>query len=366
MKLYFQLFLLLFLCSCVRNTATDEGAKLDYASGLSITHEKGYDKVVVKDPWNTNGVLQTYILVPKDSDLPANLPQGVVVRTPLTNVLVYSDVHAGVIKELGCISSVKSVCDAKYFKTPDIVAGLNAKTIVDCGVSTGPTVERIVSAAPEAILLSPFQNAGFGVLDNLGVPIIQLADYMEQSPLGRAEWIKFLGLLYDRAERADSIFGEVEQRYDSLKKLVEKVAERPKVVSETMTSGVWYVPGGNSYKARLYKDAGADYPWSDNPSAGSLSLDFPQVFEKAQDADIWLITTYGDELTAKGLLDIYPHNGEFAAFKNEGIYYSNTAVSRLFEDTPFHPDLLLREYIKIFHEELLPDYRLRYYKPMSY
>lgn len=363
-KLVYGLLCIVLLAACSQKTEVAPEA-LQYASGLAIKKYDSYTEVTVFDPWSKGEILQTYLLVAKDSELPDALPAGTVVRTPINNVLVYSDVHARAIKELGCVNSVGGVCDARFFKTQEIVSGLASGKVVDCGMSANPSVEKIVSSSPEAIMLSPFQNAGYGVLSNLGIPIIEFAEYMEQTPLGRAEWIKFLGLLYGKEEVADSIFASVEERYDSLVVLAKDMETRPKVLTETVTSGVWYVPGGKSYKAAMFRDAGADYPWSDDMSSGSLSLDFSQVLDKAQDADIWLITTYGQELTRKSLLEIYPHNDQFAAYGDQGIYYANSSECGIFEETPFHPDLLLKEYVKLFHPELLPDYQFRYYHPIK-
>ena len=363
-KLLILLLLPTLLMRCARKSDST-APKMEYASGLSIDKHKGYTQVTVYDPWKKGAVRQTYILVPRSEQLPSPLPKGTVVRTPLHNVLVYSSVHANLIKELGMVSSIKSVCDARYFKIPEIVAGLKTGAITDCGASMSPSIEKVASTTPEAILLSPFQNSTYGALANTGTPIIELADYMEQTPLGRAEWMKFIGLLYGREATADSLFREVENHYNVLKKLVEKVSERPEVLSETMTSGVWYVPGGASYKAALFRDAGADYPWADNTDTGSLALDFAQVLYKEHDADYWLVTTYGQKLDKRVMLAIYPHNDERPAFNNHGVYYVDSSTHPIFEDTPFHPELLLREYIKIFHGELLPDYELHYYKPMA-
>ena len=310
----------LFFVSCAELQKNVEESGMGYAKGLSVTEYRDYTRVVVGDPWNKGGILDTYILVRRDSAVPDSLPEGTVVRVPLERVVVYSDVHARVMAELGVVSAVKGVCDARYFKTAAIVSGLASGGVADCGSSLSPTVEQVVSAKPDAIMLSPYQNAGYGALENLGVPIVKMADYMESTPLGRAEWIKLMGLLFDRKAKADSIFSEVEKSYLNLKKMAAGVPERPKVISETMTGGVWYVPGGGSYKAAMFADAGGDYPWAGNVSQGSLALDFAQVLEKAQDADLWLVTTYGRRLTAKDFLDIYEHNDKFAAYVNHGVY----------------------------------------------
>ena len=357
---------LLMLASCGMRQDGDTGMAMEYAKGLLITKYRDYVKVEVKNPWKSGYALDTYLLVKRGEAIPDTLPDGIIVRVPLERMIVYSDVHARVIRELGCISGVKGICDARYFKTDEVVSGLGDGIIVDCGSSVSPTVERVVGVSPDAIMLSPYQNGGYGVVDKLGVPVLKMADYMENTPLGRAEWIRFIGLLFDKEMQADSIFSEVKKRYLSLKDLAGSVSVRPKVISETMTSGVWYLPGGASYKAAMYADAAADYPWADDKSSGSLALDFPQVLDKAENADIWLVTSYGKELTARDFLDIYVHNDRFAAYKNKGVYFVNSAEAEMFEETPFHPDLLLKEYIKLFHPELLPDYELRYYKPLKY
>lgn len=356
---------LCFSCTNSKNTKVEREQNFKYMQGLTVYHGENYTEVKVKNPWIKGKILHSYILVHRDSVLPDNLPDGTLVRVPLKNALVYSEVHAGAIDELGHISSVQAVCDAPFFKNTKIVEGLKSGKVVDCGSTMAPVAEKIISKSPEAIILSPFQNAGYGILENLGTPIIEMADYMEATPLGRAEWIKFIGLLFDNEEKADSIFESVVNDYETLKRLANTVESRPKVISEYVMSGVWYVPGGKSYKAILYKDAGASYPWSDDNSSGSLALDFPQVLNMAGDADFWLLSTIGADLTKNSFLNLYSHNNEFEAYKKGNVYYANTATSKLFEETPFHPNLLLKEYIKIFHPELLPDYDLKYYKKIE-
>lgn len=353
------------MCSCGKSVTETEIATMDYAQGFSVTDCGSYTKLVVNNPWKPGAALHTYILINRDSVIPQDLPSGTVVKVPLRNVLVYSDVHARVIKELGCIESVTGVCDAKYFKTPEIWEGLHSGHIMNCGSTMAPAVEKIISIKPEAVLLSPFENAGYGALERMNIPIVELADYMESTPLGRAEWIKVMGLLFGKETVADSIFAQTQKSYTDLVAKTAKVKTHPKVISEYVINGVWYVPGGKSYKAALYKDAGAIYPWVDDASTGSLALDFPQVLNKAKDADFWFVTTFGTDLNNKNFLDLYPGNNQFNAYQKGNIFYANSEVSSVFEETPFHPELLLSEYVKIFHPELLPDYELRYYQKMA-
>ncbi len=356
------LLVCVLMAACGRNgRATDADGSMEYARWLDIDSCDGYTKVTVKNPWRPDAVLQTYLLVPRGRNLPGGV-DGTVVRTPLQSVLVYSSVHAGVIKELGAMQSVSGVCDVQYFDMPEVQEEVAAGRIVDAGNSMQPTMEKVVQLHPDAIILSPFQNGGYGALANMGIPLIECADYMENTPLGRAEWIKFFGELYCCRAKADSVFSAVVERYGEVKSLVDSVSVRPKVISESVTSGVWYMPGGDSYMAHLYTDAGANYPWSSDTGTGSLSLSFEQVYAEAHDADVWLLKSLTqmsyDEFAAQ-----YPLNAKFKAFKERRVYQCPSLSTSLYRDFPFHPEVLLREYVRIFHPEILPE-PTQYFKPM--
>ncbi len=357
-KILTLLLVAIILCGCSKERKHESAL-------LSIEDADGYTLVTIADPWHSGKTLHTYVLIDRNKPAPTNLPEGTVVKVPLQKVLVYSDVYARPIKELGCASAVCAVLDAQYFKTPEIVTGLKSGKVADCGSSMMPSTERIVSASPEAMFMSPMENSGYGTIANMGIPIIEMVDYMEASPLERAQWIEFIGRLFGKQQEAEDIFDKVAADYKALKDMAAEAKTRPTVISEYVINGVWYVPGGKSYKAALYADAAASYPWADDKSSGSLSLDFPRVLDKAQNADFWLITVYGQTLDKKAMLGLYPHNDKFRAFGNHGVYYVDSATSGIFEETPFHPERLLREYVKLFHPELLPDYQLAYYKPMG-
>lgn len=367
--LAFFILIILSCCSRGRNGGAPEARNLvewEFASGIDVDVHEHYTVAAVKNPWKQGAVLQIYILVDRDKPLPDSLPEGTVVRVPLRNCLVYSSVHCNVIKELtGSFDAVGGVCDAQYYNTPEIVAGINDGRIADCGNSMAPTIEKVMMLKPEAILLSPFQNSGYGALTATGIPIIECADYMEPLPLGRAEWIKFFGLLFGNTECADSMFQDVKEKYTSLAAKAATADNKPKVLTETITNGVWYVPGGNSYMARMIADAGGDFPWKDTQSVGSIPLDYPKVFEKAYDADVWLIKAYLNDATLADIKAIDTRNARFKAFSNGGIYYCNTSKTTLYDDFPFHPDKLLEEYIKIFHPGLLAASNLQYFKKIE-
>ncbi len=357
---------------CGRNNNKSVNAEI---TGDTLTHESSLLSIVdcgeytvadVVNPWDTATLLQRYVLIPRGKNVnKQSLPHGTVVEVPLSSSLVYSSVHSSVIKEIGSIDAVTGVCDAGYYKIPEIVAGIASGTIVDAGSSMSPSVEKIVSLDPDAILTSPFQNAGHGAIGQLGIPIVECADYMETTPLGRAEWIKLFGELYGCRAVADSIYRSVAGRYEELKQSVESIESSPMVISEMVLDGVWYMPGGHSYMARLFKDAGTSYPWNDDTSTGSLQLDFATVYERAHDADFWLIKTFGNDLTLKELQSSYPLHARMSAFGNGGVYACNTSSTTFFEDFPFHPDILLREYINIFHPGTITDSTLIYFKQVK-
>ena len=366
-----SLFLLVVLAACNGNGGkqgagnapeTAQEDSLKYAQVLQINRGNGYDEVVVKNPWKNGVVLQKYILVSRDGEMPENLPEGTVVKVPLQRAVVYSSVHAGVMKEVsGSYDAIAGITDRAYFNVPEIEERVQQGLVADCGSSMSPTVEKIVELEPDAIILSPFENAGYGPLTTLGIPILECADYMEATPLGRAEWVKFFGLLTGCEQKAAEIFAQVEKDYNELKAKTVNVEKRPKIVTESVSNGVWYVPGGKSYMAQIFKDAGADYPWKDTEDAGSIQLDFAQVFDKAHDADFWLVKTFGVDVTKDYMIKSYKLNGEMDALNNGGLYYCNTMTSSLYADFPFHPEVLLRDMTAIFHPELMQGYTQKYY-----
>ena len=321
---------------------------------LTIVDCHGYTIVDVENPWKKGALLKRYALVHRDSAVSEKIPvDAEVVQVPINSALVYSSVHAGAFHELGCIDAVTGIVDAEYYKIPEIVEGVNEGKIINAGNSMAPSVEKIVELSPQAILTSPFQNAGHGAIEKLGIPIIECADYMESTPLGRAEWIKLMGELLCKRKDATDIYNSVVEEYNALAESVNGVKDKPVEISEMMTDGVWFLPGGKSYMAQMYADAGASYPWSDDKSTGSLQFDFATVYDKAYNADFWLIKSPEPNFSLKDLESKYPLNKKMEAFSTGGVYVINTIETSFFEDFPFHPECLLREYIILFHPEAI-------------
>ena len=216
---------------------------------------------------------------------------------------------------------------------------------------------------PDAILLSPYQDGnGYGRIGKLGAPIVECADYLETSALGRAEWMRFYGRLFGVGQRADSLFAVVEDNYRRLKQRALLSSTSLSVLSDTKYGPVWYVSGGGSPMGRLYADAGGRYVFADEPTSGALPLSFESVLDRAGNADVWLIKYNRDhDLTYAGLRAEYAGYAEFKAFKQHNIYGCNAARVNFFEETPFHPDWLLSDLIQIFHPEVQDLGGLRYF-----
>ena len=446
------LLALLVLTACQGGKTTageaEEGdtLKMKYAKLLTIVKygEKGtasldkdaedaeyqYAEVNVANPWKAGTLLHRYILIPKGEEgdktvtrLALQRTSGMgcttdTVRTPVERSAVFIAPHCQLMYELGCQQAIRGVCDLNYINIPDVrkraasagkassenassgnASSGNASTgnasaqnsIVDCGSSMAPDIERIIALKPEAILVSPFENSGgYGKLDKLHIPIIEAADYMESSPLGRAEWMKFYGMLFGKDKnisttvagkalttvagkaseatlpascelKADSLFAKIEKEYLKLKAEAGKLPKGLSILTERKTGNVWYVPGGQSTIGILLKDVNARYIFSDDKHSGSLPMSPEQILAKGSQVDVWAFKYFGGApLSQVQLLQEYDGYKALAAFSRGNIYQVDTSTVPYFELTSFHPELLLREFIILAHGSRFG--KLRFYK----
>ncbi len=361
--------ILLFLSACqggkqrMVSSETGDTLSLHYAENLTLIAYPDYTIATLRNPWDTLKTLHTYILVPKEKPLPEQLPEGTVVRTPLSKSVIYSSVHCSLIDKLGAFKSIGGVCDLKYIKLPSVQDACKNGAIADCGDGMNPDMERIIDLHPDAILLSPFENSGgYGRIGKLNIPIIECADYMETSALGRAEWMRFYGMLFGAASQADSLFAEVDCCYQQLKRRAALSSVSLSIVSELKSSSAWYVPGGRSTIGKLFRDACGRYAFADDAHSGSIPLSFETVFDKAGDSDVWTIKYNRDrDMTYSDLQADYIGYTGFKAFKERNIYGCNTAKVLFYEETPFRPDYLLSDLIQILHPEMGDLGGLRYF-----
>lgn len=373
-KNYLFLFLILLITSCSGNKQSSEVERnvvdtvytVQYAKGFTVKKYADYKEVTVVDPWDSTKILQRYILVDKAKALPANLPKGTLIRTPLSSVVAYSTIHCATLNELGVLSTVKGVCEPSYIDIDYIQEGVKNGTIADLGQASNPIIEKIVDVDPEAILATPIQGRTYGSIDKAGIPVIETPDYMEPLPLGRAEWIRFYSLFFDNESQADSLFNITVNNYNTIKEKMVSVKEKPSVFIDLMYGNVWYISGGGSFISRMLSDAGANYVWSDNDKVASTPLAFEEILDKAGDAQFWLIKyNHPTDLTYTSLEKEYKPYSYFSAFKNRNIYGCNAAEKSYYEDLPIHPDYILHDFAYIFHPDLFPDYTPRYYSKIK-
>lgn len=381
----------------------DEEEASDEAEGIDYQ----YAEAIIANPWKAGTMLHRYILIPKGKEgdktvamLARRRSTGArcttdTVRTPVERSAVFIAPHCQLMYELGCQQAIRGVCDLDYINIPDVrkraaaagkasagnVSAGNAtagNSIVDCGSSMAPDIERIIALKPEAILLSPFENSGgYGKLDKLHIPIIEAADYMESSPLGRAEWMKFYGMLFKKdgnapktalaascEPKADSLFAKIEKEYLKLKAEAAGYPKGLSILTERKTGNVWYVPGGKSTMGILLRDAHARYIFADDTHIGSLSMSPEQIIAKGNQVDVWAFKYFGgNALTKQNLLAEYQGYQALKAFQTGTVYETDTSCEPYFELTSFHPEILLREFIILSHPEAGDKFgKLRFYK----
>ena len=365
--IFAALALLAVSCSGGSATCNLEGTAEQnlYAEGFEITHYSNCTAITIADPWDTTSILQRYILVEKGNPLPDNLPSGTIVRTPVENAIMYTTVHVSIWEELGALEDIVGICEPEYLTSQQAVRMIASGKIHDCGKAASPNVEKIIDIGGEIIVASPFEHSGYGQAEKLGIPIFESADYMENHPLGRVEWLKVFGLLSGRQELADSLFNATCARYNAIKEVASKVEKRPRLVSERKYGSSWFVAGGASYMARMYEDAGADYVFKVYNSTGSVPLSFENVYDAAWDADIWMFKYGMDrDMTYDDLRAEFKPYENFEAFKNRRIYTCNTVETPYYEYIAIHPDYILADFLEIFHPGLLPGHQPRCYKAM--
>lgn len=373
---FFVTLFVVILVGC-RPSATTYGSSdsdsiFHYAKHISMEKHDSYTIVKLADPWKSGHTLHTYILVDhKDSaQMSGRLPKGTVIYIPLHRAVVFTAAHANLFEMLHDGQAIAGVADAQYMHIPDIQKRINlnphggsqtgiSNPIADVGNSMKPDIEKIVSLGADAIFLSPFENSGgYGRLEEINIPIIECADYMETGALGRAEWMKFYGMLMGRSEEADSLFSVVEKNYNELKEKAAKTKPTVSVLPDRKTGSVWYVPGGQSSVGLLYKDAGGRYAFSSDTHTGSLSLPFETILDKMGNADVWILS-YNGTMSRKDLLAEYYGYSQLKPFKTGRIFGCPVDEVPYFEEVSWRPDWLLSDLYKIFHSDAT---QLRYYR----
>ena len=337
----------LSLSACISTGAGFDKGCMEYASLLGMQDSSDVLEVSIANPWKKGSILQELTL-----------------DRPLERVVVTSNSLAALMVELGIADRIAGICEPEYVFNRQIHAMIDDGRIADCGNGMYPNIERIMSLNPDAIFVSPFEGSSYEQLEKLDITLIQCADYMESTPLGRAEWIRFYGRLFGAGQTADSLFEKVRTDYKILSDIASHFTERPKVMLDTRSGSAWYTAGGGSTIGQIIAHAGADYAFAYRTESGSIPLAFETVFEKAQDSDIWLLKNSTDgTLTYSQLENDFSGYASFRPFREKNIWVCDVNRTPYFEETAFHPEMLLGELMTIFHPE--SGLVRRYYHPLG-
>ena len=358
-------FLVISLLSCKRDLKSENIISsaniVTYAKGFSIENYNGYCVVTVKNPWPKASKTYRYILKEKNGIVPDSLKQNSIISVPIKKIVVTSTTHIPSLEMLGEVNSLVGFPHCDYISSKKVRAKIDAGKVKELGNNHDLNTEVLLDLQPDVIIGYGIDNQN-STLDNLqksGLKVMLNGDWNEETPLGKAEWIKFFGALYGKQKQANEIFSKIEKDYLNTVKIAKNAKAKPTVLAGDMFEDRWYLPKGTSWGSILLKEANGNYLWKETSGTGSLSLSFETVYFKAKDADFWI--TSGQFSTLSEMTNSNPHYAKFKAFKNKNVYSfsgkkGKTGGILYYELAPNRPDIVLKDLVKILHPELLPSY----------
>lgn len=375
--LYLSLFALLSLsagCTGRKHDASvvpvKKGSIIRYASGLQIMRYQGYTVVKVTNPWPDAKEAFTYVMKKRGAIVPDSLSKYTVINVPVKRVVVTSTTHIPSLEMLGVVNSLVGFPGTGYISSPRTRARIDSGKVAEAGANENLNTEVLMDLAPDAVVGFSISsgNKALAQLERSGIKVLYNGDWTEQSPLGKAEWIKFFGALYDEEKEADAIFAQIEKDYLEVKELANKATSAPTAFSGAMYQDHWYMPQGGSWAALFIEEAHGKYLWADDKGTGSLSLPFETVLDRAENADYWIGPSQFTSLAEIAASN--RHYTKFAAYRNKQVYSFSTrkgATGGLlyYEMASNRPDLVLKDLVKILHPELLPDHQLYFFEKLN-
>lgn len=351
-----------------KNVSFDK-INLRYAKGFTIEKKDNCKFVTIKNPWQgAENVEYKYALINKNEKNP-KLPENYkIIRTPINKIICLSTTHIAFIDILEETESIVAISGTDYVNNSKIRKRIDNNKVLDIGYDNNLNYELIISLEPDLVITYGVGGhvAGYNQkLNDLGIQTMIIAEYLEDDPLGKLEWIKLIGLFYDKEEQANKYFNRAMREYNKLLVLTEQIDNKPKVLFGLPWKDVWYVPGGKSFMAKMVKDAGGDYIWKSNESRESLPFGIESIFANASDAKVWINT--GSVNEKSDILKVDERFKSFEPFKNGKIYNNNLRINQFggndyWETGLIEPHVLLKDMIKIFHPNILPNHQLVYYK----
>ena len=367
--------LLIAIISCKREAQPAvlklASAKITYAKGFEIFEEKGYKKLIIKSAYQNASKVATYHLYKKMPITALASPQFHRIQVPVKNMVVTSTTHIPMVELLQSENAIVGFPHGQYISSKRTRNLLDTGKIAELGKEGSLNTEILLDLQPDLVVgysvTSP--DKSLTTLHKAGINVIYNGDWLEETPLGKAEWIKFFGVLFEKEKQADSIFKTIETNYINAKKSALAGLQKPTVLSGAiMSKDIWNLPAGKSFVAQFLKDANLSYLWEDTKGKGSLSLSFESVFDKGSNADFWIAPGYFT--SKKQLLESNELYAKFKAFQDDQIYTPTTKKGEsggvlYYELATARPDLVLKDLIKITNPALLPDYELVFFEKMK-
>jgi len=364
-KYIFTLLILFFLFSCASKSTENQEEKslhseqIKYAQGFKIDYFSDYKKITIKNPWKKDETQQVlYLVENKKISTPKD---GLKIVVPITKIAVGSTTYYGFLELLDEINSVKGACTPQLAYNQTIAQKYQNREIVDLGDAYGPNLEMIMMLQPQIFMLPSYNQQDEVVkrLVNANVSVVYNNEWTENSLLARAEWLKFVAALFNKEQQADTIFSKIEKRYFEAKKIAENVADKPTVIVGGNFKGTWYMPGGKSYTAQLFADAGGDYFFKNDTTTTSLPMSFEHILKNFHNADIWLNCPVE---TLDKLFAMDERHKLFKAAQNGNVFaflkrYRTSGANDFWEGGIANPDIVLKDIIWALHPNLLPDYQ---------
>lgn len=371
MRIFFYKMLLIIvvlqIISCKNNqdstvvNVKQVANQIAYATSLSLYKQQGYSIVKVSNPWPKANKKFTYILKEKNGIVPDSLKQYTIIAVPLPSIVVTSTTNIPFLEMLEVENKLIGFPHTDYVSSQKTRKLIDAGKVKNIGQNERLNVEQLIDLNPAAIVAFGIDNNN-PMIDNLqksGLKVVVQADWMEQSPLGKAEWIKLYGALFGKEQKAKALFDAVVKNYKAAKQLVAAKKAKATVLYGSMYQDQWYVANGGSWVAKFMRDAKSTYLWADTKGTGSTPLSFEQILEKGKSATFWITT--GSFASSDEMKNSNPHYRQFDSFTTKNIYsfeskLGATGGTIYYELAPSRPDLVLKDFIKIFHPEVLPKY----------
>ena len=371
------IFLILGFISCKKSKEAESSefqkgdkVEIENATGFSITRFENYSVLKVNTPWPEAEDPFIYLLAERNSKIPENIEYDQKVEIPVESIVVTSTTHIPALEALNEEEKLVGFPGLNYISSGKTRNLIEAGKISELGQNENINTEVLIELSPDVVIGFAINasNKSFETIQKTGIPVIYNGDWTEATPLGKAEWIKFFGALFGKEEKAKKIFDEIKTEYLNAKKLARTSEKKPMVIAGSMYNDTWYMPYGNSWQAQFFKDANADYLYSDTQGDGSLSLAFESVLEKAEDAEYWVSS--GQFTSYEQLFNESQHYQRFKAVQDKNVYSVSlsqgaTGGITFYELGPQRPDLILKDLISIFHPNLLKDHEPVFYKPLN-